>query len=239
MNRKELAKYIDQTLLSATATEEQVKNFCIQAKEHGFKSVCINPCFVKTASEILKGSGTDVCTVIDFPLGAGGLESKCSQADICITNGAKELDYVINLGLVKAHKWKELEQELSFTIRSAREAAMFSEENAGITTKLILETCLLTDEEIVESSKCAKNAGFDFVKTSTGFAIVKDADGNLLPNGATVHAVELMRKSVGPDMGVKASGGIHSTQQALELIAAGASRIGASAGIKIIEGLEN
>ena len=239
MNRKELAKYIDQTLLSATATEEQVKNFCIQAKEHGFKSVCINPCFVKTASEILKASGTDVCTVIDFPLGAGGLESKCSQADICITNGAKELDYVINLGLVKAHKWKELEQELSFTIRSAREAAMFSEENAGITTKLILETCLLTDEEIVESSKCAKNAGFDFVKTSTGIAIVKDADGKLLPNGATVHAVELMRKSVGPDMGVKASGGIHSTQQALELIAAGASRIGASAGIKIIEGLEN
>lgn len=230
MTKQEMASYIDQTLLSPTATEAQLIDFCKTAKEYGFASVCVNLCHVKKASEILEGSATKVCTVIDFPLGAGGLQEKCSQADIAITEGAGELDFVIDLGLVKAHDWKALETQLTFITRSVKEAAMFSEKGGSILTKLILETCLLTDEEITESCLCAKKAGFDFVKTSTGFAMQK-------PNGATVEAVKLMRKTVGESMGVKASGGIHNAQEALAMIEAGASRIGASAGVEIVEGL--
>lgn len=234
MTKQELAKFIDQTMLSPTATEQDIEAFCKEAKNLGFASVCINPAHVKKAAEILKGSSVKVCTVIDFPLGAGGLETKCSQADIAITDGADELDFVIDIGLVKAHDWKALTQQLTFTVRSVKEAEMFAGDDNGpkgaITTKLILETCLLTDEEIIESCKCAKTAGFDFVKTSTGFAMTK-------PNGATVHAVELMRKTVGEKMGVKASGGIHSCEEAIAMIEAGATRIGASAGIEIINGL--
>ncbi len=243
MNKSELAKYIDQTLLSATATEEEMRAFIQKAKEYGFMSVCVNQVFVPLAHEILKGSETKVCTVIDFPLGAGGLEAKIAQADLAVTQGADELDFVVNLNLVKSHKWKELESELFSVQKSVNEASLFAvadEEDvrSPVLTKLILETCYLTDEEIVESCKCAKNAGFNYVKTSTGFAIIKDADGKLKKNGATVHDVALMRQTVGSDMGVKASGGIHSTKEALELIAAGASRLGASAGVQIVDGLE-
>ena len=219
MNKKEIASMIDQTLLSATATSKEVADFCKEAGEYGFASVCINPVYVSLASDVLKGTSTKVCTVIDFPLGAGGIQSKTSQADLAITDGADELDFVINLGLVKAHEWKELTAELTAVIKSVKEAAMFAMEDekprSSITTKLILETCYLSDEEIVESCKCAKTAGFDFVKTSTGFAIMKDKDGKLLPNGATVHAVKLMRDTVGKDMGVKASGGVHNYKEAM------------------------
>lgn len=235
MTKQELANFIDQTLLSQEATEEQVKKFCQQAKEYGFASVCINPVFVSTAAKILSGSQTKVCTVIDFPLGAGGTESKMSQADIAITNGADELDFVIDLNLVKSKKWNELTQQLSFLTKSVQEASMFAEKDGlprkgKVLTKLILETTLLNDDEIIQSCICAKNARFDFVKTSTGFSMKK-------PNGATIHAVELMRKTVGNEMGVKASGGIHSTQEALDFISAGANRIGASSGIQIVDGL--
>lgn len=230
MTKQEMASYIDQTLLSPTATEDQLVEFCRTAKEYEFASVCVNLCHVKKAAEILSGSKTKVCTVIDFPLGAGGLQEKCSQADIAVSEGAEELDFVIDLGLVKSHKWKELQTQLTFIIRNVKEAAMFSETQGSVLTKLILETCLLTDEEIKKSCLCAKNAGFDFVKTSTGFAMQK-------PNGATVEAVKLMRETVGSQMGVKASGGIHSAQEALSMINAGASRIGASAGVEIVEGL--
>lgn len=242
MNKNEIAAMIDQTLLSASATEEQVSAFCKEAREYGFASVCINPGFVSLAHDILKGSRTKVCTVIDFPLGAGGLMTKTSQADIAITDGADELDFVVNLGLVKAHDWDALTEELTAVVKSVKEASMFAtideEPRPDVLTKIILETCYLTDEEITESSKCAKKAGFDFVKTSTGFAIVKDKDGKLLPNGATVHAVKLMREAVGPEMGVKASGGVHNYKEALDVIEAGASRIGASAGVEIVAGAE-
>lgn len=231
MTKKEIAAYIDQTLLSPTATEEELVSFVTKAKDFGFASVCINPVYIKKAKEILAGCKTKVCTVIDFPLGAGGLETKQTQADIAIDDGADELDFVVDLGLVKAHKWIELKAELSFIAKSVKEAAMFREEGGAVLTKLILETCCLTDEEIVESSRCAKEAGFDFVKTSTGFYSVK-------PNGTTVHAVELMRKTVGPEMGVKASGGIHSYEEAMAMINAGATRIGASAGIEIVRDAE-
>lgn len=244
MKKLELARYIDQTLLSATATSDQVRAFVEEAKTFGFASVCVNQNYVPLAREILNGSETKVCTVIDFPLGAGGLETKLAQADVAVTEGADELDFVVNMALVKEHKWLDLTAELTMIAKSVSEASMFvmadSEDGVKRTpvlTKLILETCYLTDEEITESSKCAKAAGFDFVKTSTGFAIVKGADGKLQPNGATVHAVKLMREAVGPEMGVKASGGVHSTQEALDLIEAGATRIGASAGVQIVEGL--
>ena len=236
MKKNELAMMIDQTLLSQTATEKQIRDFCVTAGQYGFASVCVNPVHVKTAFSILSETATKVCTVIDFPLGAGGVESKKSQAKTVVDAGARELDFVNDLSLVKAQEWDKLEKELS-EIQKYVDSLSASHGGEKIITKLILETCLLNDEEIVQSCLCAKRAGFDFVKTSTGFAIVKGEGGVLLPNGATVHAVKLMRQTVGPDMGVKASGGIHNTQQALELIECGASRIGASAGIQIVDGL--
>lgn len=231
MKKEELAPYIDQTLLSPAATETQLIEFVTRAKDFGFASVCINPVYIRKAKEILKGTSTKVCTVIDFPLGAGGIETKQSQADNAIDAGADELDFVVDLGLVKAHEWKKLTGQLAFITKSVKEAAMFREEPGPVTTKLIIETCCLTDEEIVESCRCAKEAGFDFVKTSTGFYPSK-------PNGATIEAVKLMRETVGPEMGVKASGGIHNYEEAMSMIKAGATRIGASAGIEIIAGAE-
>lgn len=242
LNKKQLASFIDQTLLSPCATEERVREFCTEAAKYSFASVCVNPTFVSLAHGILKDSQIKVCTVIDFPLGAGGLETKLAQSDIAITQGADELDFVVNLSLVKAHEWELLKAELLAVTKSVSEASMWitadiEEKRRPVVTKLILETCLLDDEEIKKTCECARDSGFDFVKTSTGFAIVKDSEGRLLPNGATVHAVKLMRSVVGPDMGVKASGGIHTTQEALELIEAGATRIGASAGTAIVDGL--
>jgi len=238
----ELNRMIDHTLLKQDASLEAIEKLCNEALEFQFASVCVNPAFVPHAAKLLKGSNVKVCTVIDFPLGAGGLMTKTSQADIAITDGADELDFVVNLGLVKAHDWDALTEELTAVVKSVKEASMFAtideEPRPDVLTKIILETCYLTDEEITESSKCAKKAGFDFVKTSTGFAIVKDKDGKLLPNGATVHAVKLMREAVGPEMGVKASGGVHNYKEALDVIEAGASRIGASAGVEIVAGAE-
>ncbi len=230
MTKKELAKYIDHTQLAACATKADIEKLCAEAREYDFASVCVNPVFIPLAAELLKGSDVKVCTVIDFPLGASGRESKNMQASAAIRDGADELDFVISLSLVKAHKWEELADEL----KALEDAA--KKEKPSILTKLILETCYLTDEEIVESCKAAKKGGFDFVKTSTGFATPKDSSGKSLPNGATVHAVELMRKTVGDSMGVKASGGIHNFEECMAMIEAGASRIGASAGVKILAG---
>lgn len=239
MNKKDLAKYIDQTLLSACATEEEIIDFCQNAKENGFASVCINLNFVPVAYKILKDSDVKVCTVIDFPLGAGGIESKLSQADIAITQGAEELDFVVNLALVKSHKWDELFTELFMITKSVKEASMFfgsdeSSFNVKVVTKLILETCYLSDDEIKETCLCAKKAGFDFVKTSTGFANLKNGE----ITGATEHHVKLMRETAGSQMGVKASGGISDYETALKMIEAGASRIGTSKGLKILETCE-
>lgn len=236
MKKQELAAMIDQTLLTQTATAQDVEKFCKEAVTYEFASVCINPVYIPLASSILKGTKTKVCTVIDFPLGAGGTELKKKDAVDAVKNGADEVDLVVDLGLVKAHKWEELTAQFT----EVTEALRKQEKVCGkkIIEKVILETCFLTDDEITQSSVCMKNAGCDFVKTSTGFAIVKTSDGKLGPNGATVHAVELMRKAVGPEMGVKASGGIHSYEEAVALIQAGATRIGASAGVKIIQDAE-
>lgn len=232
MKKQELAAMIDQTLLSQTATAQDVEKFCREAVTYEFASVCINPVYVPLAYSILKGTKTKVCTVIDFPLGAGGTDLKKKDAVDAVKNGADEVDLVVDLGLVKAHKWEELTAQFTEVTEALREQEKVS--GKKIIEKVILETCFLTDDEITQASVCMKNAGCDFVKTSTGFAIVKGADGKLGPNGATVHAVELMRKAVGPQMGVKASGGIHSYEEAVALIQAGATRIGASAGVKII-----
>ncbi len=223
MNRKEIAKIIDHTQLSACAGEKDIEKLCSEAKKYGFASVCVNPAYVSFAADILRGSGVKVCTVIAFPLGANSIDDKASQAAMCVSEGADEVDMVVNLGAVKDGRWDDVFEEI-FAVRCAVDDVDCGE-NKKIIEKVILETCYLNDEEIVHICELAKKAGADFVKTSTGFA----------KGGATVHAVELMRRTVGKDMGVKASGGIHTYEAALKMVEAGASRIGCSAGVKIVE----
>jgi deoxyribose-phosphate aldolase len=209
-------KLIDHTMLKANATLDDIKKLCAEAKEHNFKSVCVNPGFVKKAKELLTGSDVLVCTVIGFPLGANTIETKAFETKQAVNDGADEIDMVINISKAKEHDFSYLEKEIKAVVEAAN----------GRTVKVIIETCYLTDEEKVQACKAAAEAGADFVKTSTGFGT----------GGATVEDVTLMRKSVPEKMGVKASGGIR-TKEALEaMVAAGANRIGASAGIKLIEG---
>ena len=210
---------IDHTLLKADATEAQIAKLCQEAKEHGFASVCINPGYVPEAAEALKGTDVRVCTVIGFPLGATSSEAKAAETADAIAKGAAEVDMVVNVGRIKSGNWDYVRSDIAAVVNAARGRAL---------TKVIIETCLLTDDEKIRVCEIAKDAGADFVKTSTGFST----------GGATAADIALMRKTVGPDMGVKASGGIHSTEEAIALIEAGASRIGASAGIAIISGLE-
>ncbi|HHX81190.1 MAG TPA: deoxyribose-phosphate aldolase [Acholeplasmataceae bacterium] len=209
-------KLIDHTLLKANATLTDIKKLCEEAREHHFKSVCVNPGFVKRAKEFLAGSDVLVCTVIGFPLGANTIETKVFETEQAVNEGADEIDMVINISKAKEHDFSYLEKEIRAVVEAANKR----------TVKVIIETCYLTDEEKVAACKAAAEAGADFVKTSTGFGT----------GGATVEDVALMRKSVPVKMGVKASGGIR-TKEALEaMVAAGANRIGASAGIKLIEG---
>lgn len=224
MTEKELAGFIDHTQLSACATEDDIKKLCAEAVKYGFASCCVNPYYVPMAAEILRGTGVKVCTVIGFPLGANSIDDKASQAAMCVSEGADEVDMVVNLGAVKDGKWDEVLEEI-YAVRCAVDDVDCGE-SKKIVEKVILETCYLNDEEIVAVCRKALEAGADFVKTSTGFGT----------GGATVHAVELMRKTVGKNMGVKASGGIHSFEEAVALIEAGADRLGCSASVKIVEG---
>lgn len=224
MDRKQIATLIDHTNLSACATSDDIKKLCSEAKKYGFASCCVNPSYVPLAAEELKGSGVKVCTVVAFPLGANSIDDKASQAAMCVSEGADEVDMVVNLGAVKDRNWEDVYEEI-FAVRCAVDD-VDTGDRKKITVKVILETCYLDDDEIVQTCLQAKKAGADFVKTSTGFA----------KGGATVHAVELMRKTVGEGMGVKASGGIRTYGQALEMINAGASRLGCSAGVEIVEG---
>lgn len=209
------ARIIDHTLLKADASRKQIEQLCREAKEYGFCSVCVNSCYVSYCSRILSESGVNVCTVIGFPLGAMSSAGKAAEARAAVSDGADELDMVINVGMIKSGEWDLVEAD----IRGVVEAA-----DGRAKVKVILETCLLTDEEKVRACSAAKEAGADFVKTSTGFSI----------GGATVHDVELMRKTVGDSMGVKASGGIRCLADAEAMVKAGADRIGASAGIAIV-----
>jgi len=210
----EYNKYIDHTLLRSDATLDDIFLLCNEAKEHHFKSVCINPCFIPFAKELLSGSDVLVCTVIGFPLGANLTKNKIDEAKLAIASGADEVDMVMNIGMFKAGQYRYVEEEINL-IRQA---------TLGHTLKVIIETCLLTDEEKVKAASIVKDAGADFVKTSTGFS----------KGGATVEDVKLLRKTVGEAIGVKASGGIRTHEDLLKMIDAGANRIGTSNGTKII-----
>ncbi|TCP31331.1 deoxyribose-phosphate aldolase [Scopulibacillus darangshiensis] len=213
-----LAGMIDHTLLKADATKEQIVTLAEEAKTYSFASVCINPTWVKTAAEILNDTPeVKVCTVIGFPLGATTSKVKAFETTNAIENGATEVDMVINMGALKARQYDVVEKDIRAVVDAAEGKAL---------TKVIIETCLLTDEEKVKACELAVSAGADFVKTSTGFST----------GGATAEDVALMRKTVGSNVGVKASGGVRSLEDAEAVIEAGATRIGASAGVSIIKG---
>ena len=214
------ASLIDHTLLKPEASEADIRKLCDEAAQFGFASVCVNPSWVKQASAFLRGTGVPVCTVIGFPLGATLSDVKAYEARRAIFNGAREVDMVINVGALKSGDDCAVEDD----IRAVAEAA---HEN-GVLCKVIIETALLTDEEKVRACLAAKNANADFVKTSTGFS----------KGGATVHDIALMRRTVGSELGVKASGGVKGIEDARAMFEAGATRIGASVGVKIAQEAE-
>lgn len=222
LTKKEMAKMIDHTLLKAVGTPDEVTRLCREALEYRFASVCVNPYHVPLAGKILAGSDVLVCTVIGFPLGATSTAAKAFEAGEAVRAGAKEVDMVINLGLLKAGRQDEALKD----IRAVVEAAAAVDKDAVV--KVIIETCYLTDEEKIVACRLSKEAGAHFVKTSTGFGT----------GGATVEDIALMRKTIGPQMGVKASGGIKNARQAMAMVGAGATRIGASAGIGIVSEME-
>lgn len=217
---KNIARMIDHTLLKPDATKENITILCQQAKEHHFASVCVNPTWVEYASSLLYETDVKVCTVIGFPLGANTPETKAFETKNAIENGAQEIDMVINIGALKDSADELVTRDIAAVCAAARGKAI---------VKVIIETCLLNDEEIVKACKIAKEAGADFVKTSTGFST----------GGATIKDVALMRKTVGQDLGVKASGGVRSLEDVEKLIDAGATRIGASSGVEIVKGLSS
>ncbi len=217
MSAMDLAKLIDHTALKPETTKEDILKLCSEAKEYNFFSVCVNPTWVYTAFEQLKGSDVAVCTVIGFPLGASTPEVKAFETRNAIENGATEVDMVINIGALKGQDYDLVERDVRAVVEAAKGKAL---------TKAIIETSLLTDEEKVKACEIAVKAGINFVKTSTGFSSA----------GATAEDIQLMRKTVGPNIGVKASGGVRDREATLAMVEAGASRIGASAGIAIVKG---
>jgi deoxyribose-phosphate aldolase len=212
------ARMIDHTLLKAEATKEQIEKLCAEAKQFNFASVCVNPTWVKRSSELLQGSDVLVCTVIGFPLGANTPAVKAFEAKDAIANGAKEVDMVINIGALKDKNYEHVQADIAAVVEAAKGSAL---------VKVIIEACLLTDEEKVKACELAVAAGADYVKTSTGFST----------GGATAEDIALMRKTVGPELGVKASGGVRSLEDMKKMVEAGATRIGASSGVAIMNGL--
>ena len=219
MKASELAKYIDHTLLKPDATEEQIKKLCAEAKEYNFASVCINPIYVSLAATLLKNSDVKVCTVVGFPLGANLTATKVFETKQAIEDGAEEIDMVIANSVFKTGNYDWVQEDIKEVVKACKGKAI---------VKVIIETSLLSDEEIVQACNIAKAAGAHFVKTSTGF----------IGGGATEAHIKLMRETVGEDMGVKASGGVRTYDDAIKMIKAGASRIGASAGVKIVSEAE-
>ncbi|KXG11330.1 Deoxyribose-phosphate aldolase 2 [Anoxybacillus sp. P3H1B] len=213
----QLAKMIDHTLLKANTTKEQIVQLCEEAKQYGFASVCVNPTWVAAAAELLKGTDVKVCTVIGFPLGANTPETKAFETKDAIANGATEIDMVMNIGALKDGADELVEGDIRAVVEAAKGKAL---------VKVIIETCLLTEEEKVRACRLAVQAGADYVKTSTGFST----------GGATIEDIALMRQTVGPDMGVKASGGVRDLQGAEAMVKAGATRIGTSSGVAIVQG---
>ena len=218
MKKQEIAAMIDHTQLKAYATTEQIRTLCAEAEEYRFASVCVNPCHVALAAGLLRDTGVKVCTVIGFPLGASTSETKAFETRDAVRNGAQECDMVINIGALKDGNVELVEKDIRAVVEAAE----------GTLVKVIIETCYLTDEEKKLACDAAARAGADYVKTSTGFGT----------GGATPHDVALMRSAIAETMKVKASGGIHNYQEAMAVVEAGASRIGASAGIAILQEAE-
>jgi deoxyribose-phosphate aldolase len=213
-----IAHMIDHTLLKPDATQDEIAQLCYEARKYGFASVCVNSANVELCAQLLKDSGIPICAVVGFPLGAMSTETKVFETQQAIREGAVEIDMVINVGALKSRDYELVERDIASVARTC---------HAGdAILKVIIEAALLADEEKVVACQLAKVADADFVKTSTGFG----------PGGATAEDVALMRRVVGPTMGVKAAGGIHSYEEAQKMIAAGASRIGASASVKIMQG---
>ncbi|WP_439234238.1 deoxyribose-phosphate aldolase [Lonepinella koalarum] len=219
MKPNELAKFIDHTALTAEKTEKDIVQLCQEALEHHFCSVCINSGYIPLAKQQLAGSDVKICTVVGFPLGANLSAVKAFEAEQAIRAGAEEIDMVINVGWIKSGKWADVRADIKAVLDTCQ----------GKTLKVILETCLLSKDEIVRACEICRDLNVGFVKTSTGFN----------KGGATVEDIALMRKTVGINIGVKASGGVRDTETAIAMIKAGASRIGASAGIAIISGLQD
>jgi deoxyribose-phosphate aldolase len=214
----QLSHMIDHTILKPEATQDQIAQLCFEARKHGFASVCVNPTNVKLCASLLQGTEVDVCTVVGFPLGATPTDVKVFETQQAVREGATEVDMVINVGALKSRDYELVRDDIASIARACHAG------NAIL--KVIIEAALLTDEEKVIACQLSKVAGADFVKTSTGFG----------PGGATVEDVALMRKVVGPSIGVKAAGGIKTFEDAQRMIAAGASRLGASASVKIVQG---
>jgi deoxyribose-phosphate aldolase len=213
----EIAAMIDHTLLKPDATQDQIAQLCYEARKYGFATVCVNPTNVRLCVQLLKGSPVGVCTVVGFPLGATPPEVKAYETQQALDDGATEVDMVINIGALKSKDYALVERDIATVARTCHAG--------GVLLKVIIEAALLTDEEKAKACELAKAAGADYVKTSTGFG----------PGGATAHDVELMRRTVGPGMGIKAAGGIRSFEDAQAMITAGATRIGASASVKIVQ----
>lgn len=209
-------KLIDHTALKPNTNKESILKLITEAKTYDFASVCVNPCWVALAHQELKDTDVKVCTVIGFPLGANTTEVKVFETKDAIEKGAQEIDMVINIAMLKDKEYDYVENEIHQIVEVAKDKAI---------VKVIIETCLLTDEEKIKACELSQKAGADFVKTSTGFST----------GGATVHDIALMRKTVGAEMGVKASGGVHTHEEALAMVEAGATRIGASAGVKLLK----
>lgn len=209
-------KLIDHTALKPNTNKESILKLIAEAKTYDFASVCVNPCWVALAHQELKNTDVKVCTVIGFPLGANTTEVKVFETKDAIEKGAQEIDMVINIAMLKDKEYDYVENEIHQIVEAAKDKAI---------VKIIIETCLLTDEEKIKACELSQKAGADFVKTSTGFST----------GGATVHDIALMRKTVGAEMGVKASGGVHTHEEALAMVKAGATRIGASAGVKLLK----
>lgn len=209
-------KLIDHTALKPNTNKESILKLITEAKTYDFASVCVNPCWVALAHQELKDTDVKVCTVIGFPLGANTTEVKVFETKDAIEKGAQEIDMVINIAMLKDKEYDYVENEIHQIVEAAKDKAI---------VKIIIETCLLTDEEKIKACELSQKAGADFVKTSTGFST----------GGATVHDIALMRKTVGAEMGVKASGGVHTHEEALAMVEAGATRIGASAGVKLLK----
>jgi deoxyribose-phosphate aldolase len=224
---EKLAKIIDHTNVKPYSTEDDIVNLCDEAKLYNFGAVCVNSCYVPLAKKELENTDIAVCSVVGFPLGAATTKTKVYEAKEAIKNGATQIDMVINIGKLKSRQHRYVKKDIRSIVKIAH--------SKGAIVRVICENCYLSKEEKIKAYQLAKKAEADFIKTSTGFGKPKDPN---ISSGATVEDIKLMRATVGPEMGIKAAGGIRTIEDTIEMIKAGANRIGTSSGVKIIEGLK-